>query len=311
MSHLIYILLLCSLLAFPACATTPEAMAKLGVNVGQFGAVGDGKADDTAAIQKALDFAFKQGHLVVFPAGSYVISKPLVVPRNVEINGAGLGFTSSIIPLDCDAFWLKGETQEGGYAFRNKIQNLTINMRRSTSGKAIVVDRAYNIKLADIFIYDAPATGIYINSSKHISLDNVIVYGSGNKKGIGIKVTDSIVNMYNIDLENSEIALEIGPNKQEHTPVSVFGGFIERFGKYGINIIKSSHNTFIGLNIQADSEEKFPLSIDNNSADAGRLENSNTFIGGYIGYSRVSPAATKSQGRIKLENGNNVIGVGE
>ncbi|MES2821973.1 MAG: glycosyl hydrolase family 28-related protein [Pseudomonadota bacterium] len=300
--------------AISACVAAKDLRPNIGMSVKEFGAVGDAKKDDTAAIQKALDFAFenKEGNPVVLPAGGYVISKPLIVPRNVDIIGEGFGFSSSIIPINCDAIWLKGETQEGGYEFRNKIQSLNINMKRAASGRAIVVDRAYNVKLSEIFVYEAPEIGIYVNSSNHISFESVIVYGAGNKNGIGIKIKDSIVNMYNIDIENIAIALEIGPDKQNTTHVSVFGGFIERFGKHAINIIGNTHNTFIGVNIQADNEEKIPVSINGNAnVNQASINKNNTFIGGYIGYAKAVNKTKKNAKEYKLNTKSHVINVGE
>jgi polygalacturonase len=42
------------------------------VNVRDFGAQGDGKTDDTAAIRKALDSLPAEGGVVYFPAGHYL-----------------------------------------------------------------------------------------------------------------------------------------------------------------------------------------------------------------------------------------------
>ncbi len=54
-------------------ARVPEHLAaSLGCfNVLEFGAKGDGKSKDTAAIQAAVDAAGKTGGTVVFPAGTY------------------------------------------------------------------------------------------------------------------------------------------------------------------------------------------------------------------------------------------------
>lgn len=59
------------------------------LNVKRFGAVGNGAVDDTEAIQRALDAAYKSGGGdVYFPAGIYKVGN-LVVRDNVEITGGG------------------------------------------------------------------------------------------------------------------------------------------------------------------------------------------------------------------------------
>ena len=58
------------------------------LNVRSFGARGNGTSDDTAAIQKALDAAGKQGgNLVLLPSGRYLVRGSLVLPRNVTLQG--------------------------------------------------------------------------------------------------------------------------------------------------------------------------------------------------------------------------------
>jgi sugar lactone lactonase YvrE len=54
-------------------------------------AVGDGKADDTAAIQAAIDSAAKSGAggIVWLPAGRYRISRSLLIPPAVRVFGVG------------------------------------------------------------------------------------------------------------------------------------------------------------------------------------------------------------------------------
>ncbi|MFC5530581.1 glycosyl hydrolase family 28-related protein [Cohnella yongneupensis] len=57
-------------------------------NVTDFGAVGDGVADDTEAVQKALDAARGNGGGVVFlPSGTYKITASLFVPTGVTLRG--------------------------------------------------------------------------------------------------------------------------------------------------------------------------------------------------------------------------------
>ena len=61
------------------------------VNVKDFGAVGDGVTNDTAAIQSAIDYAGTQGGSTVYvPAGDYLIfSELLLAESNVSLAGDG------------------------------------------------------------------------------------------------------------------------------------------------------------------------------------------------------------------------------
>lgn len=62
-------------------------------NVLDFGAVGDGVADDTAAIQAAIDSS-AVGLMVYLPAGAYKITNTILLKRNsVRLVGDGFGIT--------------------------------------------------------------------------------------------------------------------------------------------------------------------------------------------------------------------------
>ncbi len=69
-----------------ASVTAPGALVP-GVDVREYGAVGDGTTDDAAAIQRALD----QGGHVHIPAGTFKVSRQLTVPPNTVVTGAGPG----------------------------------------------------------------------------------------------------------------------------------------------------------------------------------------------------------------------------
>jgi len=66
--------------------------------VKNYGAVGNGVADDTAEIQAAIDAAEVVGGIVYFNPGTYRTSDAIVVPTGVSLIGAGAG--SSIVSLN-------------------------------------------------------------------------------------------------------------------------------------------------------------------------------------------------------------------
>jgi hypothetical protein len=69
----------------PAQAPAPPAFPR---NADAFGARGDGKTDDTAAIQKALDAAAAKGGSVHLPPGQYLVAGSLKIPVGVALVGA-------------------------------------------------------------------------------------------------------------------------------------------------------------------------------------------------------------------------------
>lgn len=65
-------------------------------NVRDFGAVGDGISDDTAAIRNAIA-SVTSGGAVYFPEGAYLITSTLKLDRSVVLRGAGAGRTSLLV----------------------------------------------------------------------------------------------------------------------------------------------------------------------------------------------------------------------
>ena len=77
-------------------ATTRTAQAKMRdvVSVKDFGAVGDGVADDTAEIQAAFTYLISiGGGLLLFPAGTYLVSTQIILTNLVNTVVVGVGAT--------------------------------------------------------------------------------------------------------------------------------------------------------------------------------------------------------------------------
>ena len=71
------------------------------VNVKEFGAEGNGVCDDTAAIQKAINYANQNGRCVHIPKGTYLISKPIVLNGCSLIGEPGNIFQTSGTVFKC------------------------------------------------------------------------------------------------------------------------------------------------------------------------------------------------------------------
>ena len=70
---------------FGALSTTLAAAAA--TDLSTFGIKADGRTDDTAAIQKALDEAAKTGATVVLPPARYLVTGHLTIPPGVSLEG--------------------------------------------------------------------------------------------------------------------------------------------------------------------------------------------------------------------------------
>lgn len=93
------------------------------VSVLDFGAVGNGVADDTAAIQAALSAVTKGS--IFFPAGSYKVTSALTIPNNVSFVGNGANATKILRAFTGDFISM------GGFC---GIENLTIDGQTSIYG---------------------------------------------------------------------------------------------------------------------------------------------------------------------------------
>ncbi|MFC4852714.1 right-handed parallel beta-helix repeat-containing protein [Actinophytocola glycyrrhizae] len=128
----------------------------------QFGAVGDGEADDTAAIQAAIDAAGPQlNKIVVFPPGQYKVTSTLVVPDNeyefpdsnlnrFVMRGYGMfGEEPSKIRFHHDGVGIRWEASLGG------IHGMAFDAPQKTSSNVgIHVERSANTDDTDITIVE-------------------------------------------------------------------------------------------------------------------------------------------------------------
>lgn len=115
------------------------------VNAKDAGAKGDGKADDTAAIQKALDDC-PEGKAVLLPAGAYRLTATLKLSKGVVLRGEGPDRTR-----------LVNEATAGHAIAIANYDNETVTkiVKGSTRGStAITVDDASRLRPGDLILVD-------------------------------------------------------------------------------------------------------------------------------------------------------------
>ena len=135
--------------------------ARESVSVKDFGAVGDGVADDTAAIQATINVAQGSKSRVHIPAGVYKISSELLV-SNLEVQGDGVWCT----------YILQSNNVKGGffvdcnYASGGKISDLSIHAvstnpgQTKSTGIGLKVNRANGNWICQNVDINGFATGI-------------------------------------------------------------------------------------------------------------------------------------------------------
>ena len=168
-------------------AELSKEIADLAVTPQMYGAVGDGAADDTAAINNAL----ASGNNVFFPAGTYKITSPLIMPSGVSISGtAGLSVIKSYIT---SGYVLNGAGGSTTLSSPN-IENLTFENGNTQDATTKLISGNFMYKATsmfmqncrvkkyfnvfdtisnDSFIYNCRFTGIY-NSFMRYTTDSVI-----------------------------------------------------------------------------------------------------------------------------------------
>jgi|APSaa5957512535_1039671.scaffolds.fasta_scaffold26313_1 hypothetical protein len=158
---------------------TNRMIADASVNVKDFGAVGDGVTDDTAAIQAAITV----GGNILIPAGTYLITSGITVGSNVHIKNEGtLQVTPTASTIDAFTFSAKNNSSfSGGYV---------IGTTSVDNGTCFVLSNSsYRITIADVTITDFQNKGVDIQTAAYENnILRVKVVNASGTTGSGLSV---------------------------------------------------------------------------------------------------------------------------
>lgn len=178
----------------PAPAVAGPVSDGLLFNVLELGAVGDGVADDTAAIQAAIQAASARGGVVYLPpvAVGYKTTNTLVVrASNVMIRGAGI--QSAIVAMhDGDTIAFDGSQATDAIYF-NEVSGIFFNSINKKGGNDVRAYKVAQFTLSQVKMFSGWC-GFYLQNFNTVTIRDVIINGyrslwggllAGGDNGVG------------------------------------------------------------------------------------------------------------------------------
>lgn len=165
-------------LALTILSTSPWAGQSANIfSIKNYGAIGDGIADDTAAIQSTLDAAGKAAPATVFfPAGTYIVNGMLALKNNVSWSGesrdtsiikVGPTFASGVEP-----YWQALIYSDSDSINHVEFKNLTLDGNSNLGKKSLIILRHHNyVKLTNSrFNWKGAIGGFNIGSNDYLTI---------------------------------------------------------------------------------------------------------------------------------------------
>jgi hypothetical protein len=245
------------------------------VNVKTYGALGDGIADDTAAIQLALTAAGtlttpntyytaqgKGGTIVFLPPGNYLTTSTLTIPQGVSLVGAGK--TSSIITSTVNGPILRNDLGLLYNWFGSRLSDFGIYGDR-TKASQIGLDllRPLNCTVSNVYVQACGAQGVRVRQGITNYLQQVdVVYCVGrgfDLEGGGVSWADATANTLpsnNNTLDTCHAAYNDGAGLYMGAYVN---GNLIHGGAYECNYLAAGDN--VGYNIELRTTNSYLANI--------------------------------------------------
>jgi Pectate lyase superfamily protein len=216
--------------AVPPPLTAPD----MSISVTDFGATGNGTADDTDALIRCAAAARRQGKIVWVPAGEYKLTHDIILPSATTIQGAGMWHTTFV-----------GDPELYGDAARRvrfKLEGSGIHLADfSIEGKLNYRnDSEPNDGVVGAGCSDSSITGVWIEHTK----TGTWIYNGSNLRITGCRYRDLLADGVNLCVGTYGTVVEncstrgTGDDCFAIWPAASDQGFVGKSRKPGYNIIR-------------------------------------------------------------------------
>ncbi|WP_158235822.1 right-handed parallel beta-helix repeat-containing protein [Deinococcus sp. UR1] len=248
----------------PVPAPTPTPLPGDSVSVKDFGARGDGRTDDTAALRRALATRGKNIH---FPAGTYLVGSVVTVDGASRQKLTGTGATIQASPsfvrqgdnavlyiknardLVVDGLTVTGHRTDSTHPGVDidgvrvassqsvTLQNVTIG-RAPTNGLTILSSQ--NVTVQDSKFAHSTRHGIWSSKSDNVRLLRNTVQGNGAPNSLtygGIGILATVGNGFHAEGNTILETCDSGTKTEAVNNVTYINNTVRTFGKDGIKVM--------------------------------------------------------------------------
>jgi polygalacturonase len=245
------------------------------INILEYGAVPDGKTDNTAIIQNAINLSGKTGEKVIIPAGTY-LSGTLILANNSTIHLKKNAVLKGIPNPD-----LYPEKLSSGKSFVriDSVSNVTIEGDGTIDGSGdgqlfqqgnngpnrpslIQCRKSRDVVLKDIHLVNSAVWTVQLFESDGIRIDGIAIYSQNNWNNDGIDIDSRNVTISNCRIDSEDDAICFKSNYKTFCEnVSVTNCILAsncNLIKFGTSSVGGFKNiTINNCSLHASSESKF------------------------------------------------------
>jgi polygalacturonase len=286
-------------ISLPALAYTARSRGTTSRSVKTYGAVGDGRHDDTAAIQAAINSLPSTGGIVTIPAGTYLIdtSKKINLRSNMllKMDPAAILKAKSCSLIRHYLLYVNGKSNveiAGGQLVGDRDTHSYAGTSTHEWGHGIQILGSTRVTVRDLRVSKCTGDGVCIGGkSSDVVIGNIV---STNNRRQGLSIT----NCTNIKVYDSEFSYSKGTSPECGIDLEPDDGYylstvliqncrMNNNAKYGINIWKRvsgvtitqctlERNGSLGMGTVGCSSLKFTNNIVRYNSATGVVYNTGT-----------------------------------